>query len=270
MGILSHPQQQNQFDLSSQSLRLPAHLAIVMDGNGRWAKQKRKPRHYGHVKGTQVAKNIITECSRLGIKHLTLYAFSTENWLRPSFEVGFLMALLKKYLKKETQNLVKENIRFSVLGDMGRLPHDVQEQIVASMNQTSTCTGLQLTFALSYGSRQEIVKATKAIASKVAAGELSIDAIDESVFAEHLGTKGTPDPDLLIRTSGEQRISNFLLWQIAYSEFYFSNVLWPDFTKMDLHSAILEFTQRERRFGKVATTDASTSLQGKAFENTPN
>ncbi len=259
----------DQPEVASQTLRLPAHLAIVMDGNGRWAKLKRKPRHYGHVKGTQVAKEIITECSRIGIKHLTLYAFSTENWFRPSFEVGFLMALLKKYLKKETQNLVKENIRFSVLGDLDRLPADVQKQIHESMKQTSNCDGLRLTFALSYGSRQEIVKATKEIAAKVALGQLTVDEVDEVVFADHLGTQGTPDPDLLIRTSGEQRISNFLLWQIAYAEFYFSNVLWPDFKKSDLHSAILEFSRRERRFGKVDQVE-STSLQGKAFENTAN
>lgn len=256
-------------DQATFTHRMPRHLAIVMDGNGRWAKLKRKPRHYGHVKGTQVAKQIITECSRLGIKHLTLYAFSTENWFRPSFEVSFLMALLKKYLYKETQNLVKENIRFSVLGDLHRLPADVQKQIMVSMKLTSQCTGLQLTFALSYGSRQEIVMATQEIAKKVASGHLAPEAINESLFESFLGTHGTPDPDLLIRTSGELRISNFLLWQIAYSEFYFSNILWPDFTKTALHAALLDYSARERRFGKVAPS-TQPLYAGSEIENTSN
>lgn len=252
-----------------QGRAMPKHLAIVMDGNGRWAKLKRKPRHFGHVKGTKVAKEIITECSKMGLEHLTLYAFSTENWLRPSFEVSFLMALLKKYLKKETQNLVKENIRFSVLGDLNRLPVDVQDQIAQSMKATSHCTGLQLTFALSYGSRQEIVLAAQSIAEKIAAGTLKPEAIDEALFESHLGTSGTPDPDLLIRTSGEQRISNFLLWQIAYSEFYFSDILWPDFTIPALHAAILDYSLRDRRFGKVKSMETqSNHLMENKIENT--
>jgi undecaprenyl diphosphate synthase len=258
-----------EIDQKKFAHRLPKHLAIVMDGNGRWAKLKRKPRHYGHVKGTQVAKQIITECSRLGIKHLTLYAFSTENWFRPSFEVSFLMSLLKKYLRKETQNLVKENIRFSVLGDLQRLPVDVQKQIDVSMKLTSQCTGLHLAFALSYGSRQEIVLATQEIAKRVAAGQLVADEIDESLFESFLGTHGTPDPDLLIRTSGELRVSNFLLWQIAYSEFYFSDILWPDFTKATLHEAILDFSGRDRRFGKVGMS-ATSGFAGSEIENTSN
>jgi undecaprenyl diphosphate synthase len=254
-----------------QGHAMPQHLAIVMDGNGRWAKLKGKPRHFGHVKGTKVAKEIITECSKMGLGHLTLYAFSNENWLRPSFEVSFLMALLKKYLKKETQNLVKENIRFSVLGDLNRLPIDVQNQIAHSMKATSQCTGLKLAFALSYGSRQEIVLAAKRIAEKISEGTLKSEDIDEALFESHLGTSGTPDPDLLIRTSGEKRISNFLLWQIAYSEFYFSDILWPDFTIPALHAAILDYSSRDRRFGKVKSVETkSNDLMENKIENTAN
>lgn len=265
---MSHVTSPDQ-SLPLSRFHLPRHLAIVMDGNGRWAKSRRKPRHYGHVKGTKVAKDIITECSRMGIQYLTLYAFSTENWLRPSFEVGFLMTLLKKYLKKETQNLVKENIRFCVLGDVGRLPADVQKQIELSMQATQGCTGLKLAFALSYGSRQEIVNAVQAIAHQVQAGKISPDQINEAVVESCLGTHGTPDPDLLIRTSGEKRISNFLLWQIAYSEFYFSETLWPDFTKVSLQEALLDYSLRERRFGKVSANhvEGKPSQIGKEFEN---
>ena len=234
-------------------MTLPKHIAIIMDGNGRWAQLKRKPRSCGHIKGPRVAKQIITACSRRGIKNLTLYAFSTENWFRPEAEVSLLMQILRHYLKKETENLVKENIRFSVIGDTSRLPSDVLAAIEHSKNATSKCTGLNLVFALSYGSRQEITNAMKSIAAKVAAGEISAADIDEEMIQSSLSTYPTPDPDLIIRTSGEQRLSNFLMWQAAYSEFYFTDILWPNFQEADLDLALAVYSKRQRRFGKVTT-----------------
>lgn len=233
-------------------MKIPNHLAIIMDGNGRWAKQHRRPRVYGHVKGTRVAKKIIQECSRLGVKHLTLYAFSTENWLRPQAEVSFLMQILRRYLKRETQNLIKENIRFSIIGETDRLPADVMESIASAMEATKGCTGLNLIFAISYGSRQEITQTIKNLAEKVSLGHISIDEIDEAVVQSHLSTGEMPDPDLILRTSGELRLSNFLMWQAAYSEFYFTEQLWPDFTEADLKKAFEDFGNRQRRFGKVS------------------
>lgn len=232
-------------------MKIPKHLAIIMDGNGRWAQQHQRPRLYGHVKGTRVAKKIIQECSRLGVKYLTLYAFSTENWLRPQAEVAFLMTILRRYLKKETQNLIKENIRFTVVGEIDRLPADVVSSVSSAMAATEKCTGLNLVFAISYGSKQEITNTVKHIASMVASGELKPEDIDESTIQNNLSTAGTPDPDLILRTSGELRLSNFLLWQAAYSEFYFTNQLWPDFTEADLKKAFEDFGNRQRRYGKV-------------------
>ncbi|MFM6928396.1 MAG: isoprenyl transferase [Bdellovibrio sp.] len=236
-------------------MTLPKHIAIIMDGNGRWAQLKRKPRTFGHIKGTRVAKKIITACSRKGIKNLTLYAFSTENWFRPQTEVSFLMKLLRRYLKRESENLVKENIRFSVIGDLSRVPSDVLQAIQQARETTAQCTGLNLVFALSYGSRQEITEAVKVLAAKVASGELSPDKIDEAAISSSLSTYPTPDPDLIIRTSGEQRLSNFLLWQAAYSEFYFTETLWPNFTEAHLDEALTAFSVRQRRYGKVSTND---------------
>jgi undecaprenyl diphosphate synthase len=236
-------------------MRLPQHLAIIMDGNGRWAQLRGKPRTYGHVKGTRVAKKIITECSRLGVKYLTLYAFSTENWLRPQTEVALLMKLLKRYLKRETENLVKENIRFSIIGDLENLPRETVEAIELAMAATAKCTGLRLVFALSYGSRQEITEMVKKIATKVERGEIEIADIDEVTVSTHLSTFPVPDPDMIIRTSGEQRLSNFLLWQAAYSEFYFSKSLWPDFTKQDLLACLQDFSLRQRRYGGLQISD---------------
>lgn len=241
-------------------MTLPKHIAIIMDGNGRWAQLKRRPRTFGHIKGTRVAKKIITECSRRGIQNLTLYAFSTENWFRPQVEVSLLMQILRRYLRRETDNLVKENIRFSVIGDMSRIPADVKQAILKSIEATSDCTGLNLVFALSYGSRQEITEAIKDIAKRVANGELAPNEIDESVINSSLSTFPTPDPDLIIRTSGEQRLSNFLLWQAAYSEFYFTDVLWPNFTEQDLDQALQVFNNRQRRFGRVQTDDKVEKL----------
>lgn len=236
-------------------MTLPKHIAIIMDGNGRWAQLKRKPRTFGHIKGTRVAKKIITACSRRGIKNLTLYAFSTENWFRPQAEVSFLMKILRRYLSKETSNLVKENIRFSVIGDLSKVPADVFKAIQQAREATAQCTGLNLVFALSYGSRQEITVAVRDIAKMVARGEIKPDEIDEALISTSLSTYPTPDPDLIVRTSGEQRLSNFLLWQAAYSEFYFTETLWPNFTEAHLEEALNAFSVRQRRYGKVSTND---------------
>ncbi|MBC7370622.1 MAG: isoprenyl transferase [Bdellovibrionaceae bacterium] len=240
-------------------MTLPKHIAIIMDGNGRWAQVRRKPRIFGHIKGTRVAKKIITSCSRKGIKNLTLYAFSTENWFRPQAEVSFLMDLLRRYLKKETENLVKENIRFSIIGDVSRVPNDVKAAIEVAMAATNKCDGLNLVFALSYGSRQEITDAVRSIANKVASGELKPEDIDESTVNAALSTYPMPDPDLIIRTSGELRLSNFLMWQAAYSEFYFTSTLWPDFTETDLEQALQDYHRRQRRFGAVASNEDALS-----------
>lgn len=228
------------------------HVAIIMDGNGRWAQMRGRPRTYGHVKGTRVAKKIITHAADSSLKHLTLYAFSTENWLRPETEVNFLMSLLKRYLKKETENLVKKNIRFTVIGEVEKLPKDVQKAIRFAESCTLKNTGLHLSFAISYGSRQEILLAMQGIVEKIQAGELRKDQITESLISQHLMTTGTPDPDLVIRTSGESRVSNFMLWQLAYSELYFHQALWPDFTEKDFDQCCQTYFQRERRFGKVS------------------
>ncbi|MBX3040460.1 MAG: isoprenyl transferase [Bdellovibrionaceae bacterium] len=236
-------------------MELPAHIAIIMDGNGRWAKQRGKPRTFGHVKGTRVAKKVITECSRLGVKWLTLYAFSAENWLRPQAEVSLLMRILQRYLERETQNLVKENIRLTVIGEPERLSPDLQKVLEQSVAATSKCTGLNLVFALSYGSRQEIAAAVQKIAAQVKDGTLDPDQIDESHIQSNLWTEGMPDPDFVIRTSGEQRLSNFLLWQAAYAEFYFTETLWPDFDLSHLHTAINNYRTRSRRFGRLETSD---------------
>lgn len=232
-------------------MNLPRHLAIIMDGNGRWAQSRNKPRTYGHIKGTRVAKKIITECSKIGIKHLTLYAFSTENWFRPQLEVNFLMKLLQRYLIKETKNLIRENIRLNIIGDISKLPYPVWLTLRDSIKATENCTGLELVFALSYGSRQEITRAVQKISEKVKEGLLSPEDIDESVIHSFLYTSFLPDPDLIIRTSGEMRLSNFLMWQAAYSEFYFSETLWPDFSVENLHEALNNFLKRKRRFGKI-------------------
>jgi undecaprenyl diphosphate synthase len=227
------------------------HVAIIMDGNGRWAQMRNRDRTYGHIKGARVAKKIITHAADLGLKNLTLYAFSSENWLRPELEVSFLMRLLGRYLQKESQNLHKKNIRFDVIGEVGKLPAQIQKAIYQTEALTKNNTGLHLSFAISYGSRQEIVKAAQALAEKVSRGELSVDQITEKSISNHLMTSCTPDPDLIIRTSGESRLSNFLMWQASYSELSFSSVLWPDYTTQDFNAAIKHYLGRERRFGKI-------------------
>jgi len=233
-------------------MKLPGHLAIIMDGNGRWAKRKNKSRPFGHIKGAQVAKTIIQECARFKISYLTLYAFSSENWQRPPMEVSILMKLLKKYLKKETSNLIKENIRFQTIGNTSLLSTDILEIIEDAKKRTAQCTGMTLTFALSYGGRQEISDAVKAIATKVKNNQLDLSSINEELVRGYLQSTVLPDPDLILRTSGEKRISNFLLWQSAYSELYFSEKLWPEFTEADLAEALRDFSTRERRYGRVS------------------
>ncbi|MBC5837167.1 isoprenyl transferase [Flavobacterium muglaense] len=232
--------------------KLPQHLAIIMDGNGRWAKQQGLLRALGHESGTKAVKTTITTCAQLGIENLTLYAFSTENWNRPKLEVDTLMKLLIKSLKKELPTLIKNNIRLNTIGNIEKLPSSAQKELVDVIEKTKNNTRMTLTLALSYGSREEIVNAVKNISNKVKNNIISIDSIDDSIINEHLYTQNLPDVDLLIRTSGEHRISNFLLWQIAYAELYFTDVLWPDFKEQDLYEAIVSYQKRERRFGKTS------------------
>ncbi len=231
---------------------IPKHVAIIMDGNGRWAKQKGFIRTIGHKNGSKSVKQIITECSRLGIEYLTLYAFSTENWNRPKLEVETLMNVLINSLKKELKTMQEGNIKMNAIGNLEKLPKNAQKQLFDVINKTKNNTRMTLTLALSYGSREELVNAVKLISEKVKNNIISIDTIDDSIINEHLYTHNIPDVDLLIRTSGEHRISNFLLWQIAYSELYFTDVLWPDFKEQDLHEAIISYQKRERRFGKTS------------------
>lgn len=234
----------------------PNHLAIIMDGNGRWAELKGRPRTFGHLRGARVAREIIEACSRRGLKQLTLYAFSTENWLRPLEEVSFLMGLLSRHLKRERESLVKNGIRFQAIGELERLPEPVLEEVRKTIQATAHCNGMLLTFALSYGGRQEILEASRRIATEVAAGRLKPDDVTDSVFTEFLPSNsqapGLTDPDMVIRTSGESRLSNFMLWQCAYSEILISDVLWPDFEVADLEAAFDWFSGRERRFGKTS------------------
>jgi len=231
---------------------LPAHLAVIMDGNGRWAKKRMLSRIVGHKKGAETVRLIVEECSRLGIRYLTLFAFSAENWLRPKTEVKSLMALLKRFIRSEIARMMQDNIRFNVIGNRADLPVDINSEIDCAIEKTAGNTGMLLTLALSYGGRQEIVSAAKRLALDAAAGHLDPEAIDERLFAGRLFTAGIPDPDLLIRTSGEMRISNFLLWQLAYAELYFTDVNWPDFDRNELARAFREFQSRERRFGMIS------------------
>jgi undecaprenyl diphosphate synthase len=235
-----------------QPEKLPCHLAVIMDGNGRWAKERMLRRIVGHQKGVETVRSIVEECSRLGIRYLTLFAFSSENWLRPKTEVRALMALLKRYIKTEISRMMQNNIRFNVIGNRGDLPPDVNREVDNAIARTAANTGMTLTLALSYGGRQEIIHAAKQLADKIASGEISPDTIDDAVFDSYLYSAGMPDPDLLIRTSGEMRISNFLLWQLAYTELYFTDVNWPDFDLGELHKSLLDYQARERRFGRTS------------------
>lgn len=232
-----------------KSGEIPKHIAIIMDGNGRWAKKRFLPRLEGHRAGAKSVRNTVEECRKLGIRYLTLYAFSTENWTRPQEEVSGLMKLFIEYLKSEAATLAKNKVRLRAIGERDKLPSEILALLEDVEAQTSKEPELDLILALSYGSRQELVSTTKKIAAKVQKGELSIDEISESLIQSHLYTADIPDPDLLIRTSDEQRISNFLLWQCAYTEFVFTPVLWPDFSKEEFHKCLEEYQKRERRFG---------------------
>lgn len=232
--------------------KLPKHIAIIMDGNGRWAKQKGFIRALGHEKGTKSVRDVVEGCAEIGIENLTLYAFSTENWNRPKLEVQTLMKLLVSSLKKEIKTLQNNNIQLNAIGCLSLLPKKVHGELLEVIDKTKHNSRMTLTLALSYGSREELLHAVKEIANKVKNNIISTENIDETIFNEHLYTQNLPDVDLLIRTSGEQRISNFLLWQIAYAELYFTQVLWPDFTKQELYKALYNYQNRERRFGKTS------------------
>ncbi|MDD5825488.1 MAG: isoprenyl transferase [Prevotellaceae bacterium] len=227
--------------------RIPEHVAIIMDGNGRWAVQRGKERSYGHQAGVEAVRRITSECTRLGVKYLTLYTFSTENWNRPADEIAALMGLVLTSLEDEI--FMKNNVRFRVIGDIGRLPDAVQRKLHDTMERTAGNSAMTMVVALSYSSRWEITDAMRQIAREVAEGTLSPDAIDEQVVSNHLATSFMPDPDLLIRTGGEVRVSNYLLWQIAYSELYFCDTFWPDFSEADLRKAIATYQGKQRRFG---------------------
>lgn len=232
--------------------RIPRHVAIIMDGNGRWAKRHGLARMFGHRQGVDTVHQITEVAAEIGVEYLTLYAFSTENWNRPQEEVDALMALLVDTIAKETPTLMKNNVRLSTIGDLRRLPDLARQRFEECIAQTASNTGLNLVVALSYSSRWEIVNAMREVAKDVQSGKLRQECIDEETISGYMTTKNIPDPDLLIRTSGELRISNFLLWQLAYTELYFTSCLWPDFSKEDFFAAIKDYQQRERRFGKTS------------------
>lgn len=230
---------------------IPKHVAIIMDGNGRWAKSRSLPRTMGHKAGVEAIRRIVKEADKIGIKYITLYAFSTENWKRPEKEVNALMNLLVQYLRDEINSLHENNIKLNVLGDTENIPDKCSNQINEAIDLTKNNKGLTLNIAFNYGGRDEIVRSVKLIVEDIESGKINKDYIDQKLFANYLYTRGLPDPDLIIRPSGEQRISNFLLWQCAYSEFWYSNVNWPDFTENDLKKAIYDYQNRSRRFGGV-------------------
>lgn len=232
-------------------MNVPQHIAIILDGNGRWAKAKGMPRNYGHAQGSKNVEKICEEAWRMGIKYLTVYAFSTENWSRPENEVAALMKLLRNYMKTCLKTAAKNDMKIRVIGDIEPLDDDIKSRIRELEAATTDNGGLNFTIALNYGSRDELTRAAKKMAKDCAEGKIKAEEIDESVFETYLDTHGIPDPDMMIRTSGEQRLSNYLLWQLAYSEFYFTDVPWPDFTKEELVKAIEEYNHRHRRFGKV-------------------
>lgn len=238
----------------TQNANQPQHIAVIMDGNGRWANAKRRNRIFGHIKGARVAKRIVEHSVKRKLKALTLYAFSEENWGRPSEEVDFLMRLLSRYIVREKESLVKNNIRFRCIGQLDKIPKSVRTEVEDSMIATAKNTGMVLTFALSYGGRQEITGAVRNIAELVEEGKLKPEDVNEELIGGLLQTAPLSDPDLLIRTSGEWRLSNFLPWQSIYTELYFTNVLWPDFTEDDFDTALSSYSHRERRYGKVDST----------------
>ncbi len=241
---------ENHIDMQN----LPQHIAVIMDGNGRWAKKQGARRLFGHMHAVEAVRQTTEGCAELGIKHLTLYAFSTENWSRPKSEVKGLMELLVSTIKKETATLTKNNIRLSAIGDLPLLPRNCRNELAESIELTKHNTGLNLIIAISYSGRWEIIEAVKRLLKDVKNGSIDEEDINSDLFSDYLCTKGIPDPELLIRTSGEMRISNFLLWQIAYTEIYITDILWPDFRKKHLLEAIASYQKRERRFGKVTDT----------------
>lgn len=230
---------------------IPPHIAVIMDGNGRWAKERNLPRTMGHRAGMDTIRKIVKESSKLGVRYLTLYAFSTENWKRPEDEVTALMKLVVEFIGKEINELHKNEVVFNVIGDISKLPQVCQESIFSAKEKTKNNKGLTLNIALNYGGRDEIVSGVKKIAQEILDNNIKVEDIDEKVISNHLYTSGMPDPDIVIRPSGELRLSNYLLWQSAYSEFWFSNINWPDFTERDLHKAISDYQNRNRRFGGV-------------------
>jgi undecaprenyl diphosphate synthase len=231
---------------------LPKHIAVIMDGNGRWAKMQGKLRTFGHENGVLAVRDTVEACAEIGVSYLTMYAFSTENWNRPKYEINALMTLLVSTISKETKTLMDNNIRLESIGDMDALPSKCKRELLEAKKKTEGNTRMTLVLALSYSSRWELKEAMKSIAVKVKSGELLPEKITEETIAQHLNTNGMPDPELLIRTSGEHRISNFLLWQISYAELYFTDKLWPDFRREDLYDAIISYQRRERRFGKTS------------------
>jgi undecaprenyl diphosphate synthase len=241
--------------------RLPRHIAIIMDGNGRWAKEKGEDRLFGHFHGVESVRDIVEGCAELGVDYLTLYAFSTENWDRPEYEVSGLMELLVSTIHKEVESLNKNNIRLHVIGDMSMLPDYARAELNEALDITRPNTGLNLVMALSYSGRWELLNAVKSIAQEVKQGTLNVEEINQDTLQQFLCTSEIPDPELMIRTSGEYRISNFLLYQLAYAELYFTNVRWPDFRKENLYEAILDYQNRERRFGKTSDQLEETKAQ---------
>ena len=237
-----------QIDLT----RLPKHIAVIMDGNGRWAKQHGKNRIFGHTNGVNAVRETSEACAELGIQYLTMYAFSAENWNRPQLEVSALMTLLLKTINGELKTLIKNDIRLGAIGDIDALPKSVAKELREAIEKTSGGKRMELILALSYGGKNEIVRAVKQIALKVQSGDVSLHDINEQLISDNLYTAGRPDPELLIRTSGEMRVSNFLLWQLAYAEFYFTDKFWPEFDKEELYKAVLDYQNRERRFGKTS------------------
>lgn len=231
--------------------KVPAHIAIIMDGNGRWAKSRFMPRTYGHKVGVETIRKVVKECSRLGVEYLTLYAFSTENWKRPKDEVSALMGLLVKYLRNELEELHKNNVKILTIGDISKLPEVCIEELALAKEKTKDNTGLVMSLALNYGGRNDLVNAVKNISQDLVDGKISLDDIGDNLISSHLSTNESPDPDLVIRTSGEQRLSNFLLWELAYSEFYFTDIHWPDFDEKELQKAIFAYQSRDRRFGAI-------------------
>jgi undecaprenyl diphosphate synthase len=237
--------------LATDNAIIPAHVAIIMDGNGRWAKSRGLPRTAGHKKGADSLRNVLNACRDAGVKYLTIYAFSSENWKRPSDEVSDLMQLLRHYLERELQELHENEVCLRFIGDLSQLDPDIRKQVDNAVELTSRNKAFSLTVALSYGSRQEMVRAVRKLVASVASGKMKVEDINEASICQALDTAGLPEPDLLIRTGGEQRLSNFLLWQSAYTEFYFTDVLWPDFDKVHFGGALQEYAKRERRYGNT-------------------